>query len=71
MSKITLTATESLVIDKARWYKRPQRVFGRGNRTTDLMRNGDTITFNDQQQLLRALAGQLTSKEQFGTVMEV
>jgi hypothetical protein len=69
-NEVTLTATETIVVDFRRFYKRPRRVYGDNPYAgSQLMRNGDTITFPDQQFLLRALAGQLTSKETFGTVL--
>lgn len=70
MKEIILTATETVLIDFRRFYKRPRRVFGNNLQAgQQIMRNGDTITFANQQMLLRALAGELTSKETFGTVL--
>jgi len=65
---ITLTVTSGIVMDMRRFYKRPQRVYGK-TEATYYLRNGETITFQDQQQLLRALAGRLKSSEKFGMVM--
>ena len=67
-ASITITATEGVVVDFRRFYKRPQRVYGK-TQAVYYVRNGETITFQSQQQLLRALAGQLTSKETFGMVL--
>jgi hypothetical protein len=62
--EITLTVTAGIVIDFRRFYKRPQRAYG-NQQAKYYLRNGETITFQNQQQLLRALAGQLKSNERF------
>jgi hypothetical protein len=58
---LTITITDSIVIDVARWYKHPRRIYGKDSQP-EYFKNGDTITFRDQAQLLRALAGELTHK---------
>jgi hypothetical protein len=68
--EIKLTATKPAVIDFRRFYKQPKRVYGEQPATYCLLK-GETVTFADQDQLLRALAGQLTSKETFGMVLKI